>query len=230
MKKMLALLLALCLLCMGAFALAEAEDVSGVWYLTAFESDGVELPTSLLGIEMTMTLNTDGTALLESNMAETEIGTWMMNGDQLEVDDAVGDTQVFALVDGRLVGEQDGMKLILTREVGENAVQEASPVRTDATREEFNGVWNGSYVELGGMQLPVSMLDMNIGLEITTDKVLMTSITSDGSETQEQEFSFADGVLTIGDDVMSLKLHENGMASFTDEDAGMTLYFEKTAE
>jgi len=228
MKKIVALILTLCMLCTCAFALATAEDVAGVWYLTAIESDGMELPVSMFGMEMTMTLNTDGTALLESNMAETEIGTWAMNGAQVEVIDAVGEAQLFDLVDDRLAGEQDGMKMILSREAAEEVVQTESPVKADATREEFNGTWVGSHVMLMGMQMPMSMLDMGIVLEITSDGVTMTTTEEGVSETQAVEFTFDQGALTVGE--LILKLHEDGMMSYTEEETGMAMYFEKSAE
>lgn len=228
MKKFAALILALCMLCTCAFALAEAEDVAGVWYLTAIESDGVELPVSIFGMEATMTLNTDCSALLESNMAETEIGTWVMNGDMLEVTDAVGDKQVFTLVEDRLVGEQDGVKLILSREAAAEAVQTESPVKADATREEFNGTWVGSYVKLMGMQMPLSMLDMGMTLEITPDGVTMTTTEEGETETLQVDFTFDQGAMVVGE--LTLKLHEDGSMSYTEEETGMAMVFEKTAE
>ena len=78
MKKILsamtALILILSVLCAGA--LAEAADITGKWY------------ASLFGISVTMSLNEDGSYVLQMDMEDEEPseGTWEFDGAALVMD------------------------------------------------------------------------------------------------------------------------------------------------
>lgn len=110
MKKLLTLLVALCML-MGCAALAETTDYLGVWVLTGVESFGIAMDPSALGMDAVMTINAGGICVQES-MGEVMECTWAETETGIVVNDAEGDLESYTYADGTLVLEQDGVKMI----------------------------------------------------------------------------------------------------------------------
>ena len=87
MKKLLSVLLVLAML-LGACALAETVDLTGEWYLTELAMGDTSVDPSALGMNITITLNGDGTAVLVSTYGdeeETQEGTWAQTEAGVEV-------------------------------------------------------------------------------------------------------------------------------------------------
>ena len=125
MKKLVSLILAVMMACMMLPALAEATDVVGDWYLTEVQMGEDTLPPSALGMEMTITLNEGGTALIVTSYgeeAEEEADTWTMTDGALTLTAAEGEAQEFLLEDDLLKYDIGGAYLIFSREVPEAAV------------------------------------------------------------------------------------------------------------
>ena len=105
MKKLVSLVLALCLACCMGFACAE-EDGSGTWYLV----DVMGMDPSAMGIEMTMILNGDGTAEVQTNMSAedaSKTGTWVLEGNQVVV--TIDDSpQTFEITEDGLQADMGG--------------------------------------------------------------------------------------------------------------------------
>lgn len=146
MKKILsamtALILILSVLCAGA--LAEAADITGEWY------------ASLFGISVTMSLNEDGSYVLQMDMEDEEPseGTWEFDGAALVMDKG-SDTEMTLTYDPEAVSfcaEQDGIEFLFTREMP--VAFEAAPVRADAAIEEFAGAWTCTLIDAMGIQAP----------------------------------------------------------------------------
>ncbi len=108
MKKLISLLLLALLLC-GAAQAEEAPqpaDVTGSWSLTAMSLGGYLLDESALaaeGLAYTMTLNEDGTALIDDGVWEDN-GEWTSSGAQVVVTTAVG-VRTFTLEDDQLIDD-----------------------------------------------------------------------------------------------------------------------------
>ena len=109
MKKLSALLLALALaatLCLGAMA----EEVSyvGAWTLTDIRLGEQSMDPAMMGMDMSIVLNEDGTCTL-TTMGMTETGTWVPTEGGISLTDAAGVTDTIAYRDGALVLTAEGI-------------------------------------------------------------------------------------------------------------------------
>ena len=220
----LCLLLAFSALCAAA---AETEELAGVWYLSNVEMQGMSLVPSVLGLEVAMTLNADGAAVMAS-LGIAEAGTWSQDGDRVTVN--TGNENIFTLVDGKLRSEADaatGMTLVFSRDPADAQAYAAAPVRTDAALGDFNGEWHAFMMEMLEVQMLMTGADSQLWFEIENGSGVMHSVEAGVEETAELEGSFADGLLTLGS--MPLVLHEDGVMSYSEqaEEAFVTIYFRK---
>ena len=227
MKKIAALALCLLLMLSAVCCAAEAELLTGVWYLSNVEMAGMSLVPSVLGLEVAMTLNADGTAVMAS-MGIAEKGAWSQEGDQVIVD--TGNQNRFTLADGRLRSEQDaatGMVLVFSRDIADAQAYTAAPVRSDVSLSDFDGEWHAFMMEMMEVQLSLNDADIALWLDIENGSGVMHSIEAGIEETAELKGSFADGSLILG--TMPLVLHEDGVMSYSEaaEEAAVTIYFRK---
>ena len=228
MKKIAALvlcvLLVLSALCCAA---AEADDPAGVWFLSSVEMQGMSLVPSVLGLEVAMTLNADGAAVM-ATMGIAETGTWSREGDQITVD--TGSLNRFAFADGVLRSEADaatGMVLVFSRDIEDAQAYTAAPVRADAALEDFNGHWDAFMVEMLEVQMSMTGTGSTMWIEIENGNGVLASVENGVEETTELEGSFADGVLTLGR--IPLQMHEDGVMSYSEkaEQASVNIYFRR---
>ena len=112
MKKFLGMLLAVLLLC-GA-AIAEDVDYTGLWVMTGGEVNGQSYTAEQLQMEVSMELLEGGACTLTIS-GEAEEGTWAVGENGVTVTDSTEVAQFFALQDGNLVAEEEGMKMIFAR-------------------------------------------------------------------------------------------------------------------
>lgn len=231
MKKILsamtALILILSVLCAGA--LAEAADITGEWY------------ASLFGISVTMSLNEDGSYVLQMDMEDEEPseGTWEFDGAVLVMDKG-SDTEMTLNYDPEAVSfcaEQDGIEFLFTREMP--VAFEAAPVRADAAIEEFAGAWTCTLIDAMGIQAPPEMMDMYAGVTIEGSSVTLAIPDLLSSEEVTVECTFADGALTaivpseseyIDDMAFTIQLLEDGSMSIATSFLDEPMVFYMTAE
>jgi hypothetical protein len=88
---------------------AEPGDVVGSWRLNSVMMMGMAMDPSELGMEMTMELNADYTALLHSSVDGDIKGTWAIKDGQVIISADDGTDGVFVLKDGNLCDDQSGM-------------------------------------------------------------------------------------------------------------------------
>ncbi len=207
MKKAFAALVILSML-LSAVAVAEAANVTGTWYLTSIEADGLTLSPSDFGMSMAMELKDDGTVVAtSSDEEEPSEGTWKMEGDKVTVD--INDSPAeFTLADGILTAEQDGMTMVFSQE--EPVVEEFVPAApVEAALEDFAGTWKADKIGMEGQFYPASMLTQAMGGDDVTATFEGTTITLNGFlfSGQQLPLELADGklVFTGTDD-------ESGMA------------------
>ena len=235
MKKALILittLLALMVMLVpNAMAAPASADVIGTWYLNELNMGGTPLNPSDFGMEMTLILNEDNTAVMHMTDEGDQIGTWEIAEGQIVLTQDEGETIVLSLTDGNLVVDQEGMAMILGREKAESEDVEIAPVRTDAVLADFAGQWNLYIMEANGQMVPAAAaaaFGFDISLTIDGNDVVMAMF---GAE-QAMEGDVSEGVLivTIEDEdetaSVSFYLHEDGIISCNlDEDT--LLYFIK---
>lgn len=162
MKKLFAMLLALTML-LGCTVFAEAVDYTGVWVLTGMETEDMTMDMTLLsqlGMEMTMTVNADGT-MFTTTMGVTENGTWAATDKGIAITDDE-ETIEFVYVDDMLRLEEDGAAMMLTREGAAPAVaaKEAAAVLAGVDPAAFEGTWTLTTVNFLGIEMPAAEMGM----------------------------------------------------------------------
>lgn len=212
-KKIVALLL--CLLMLGSLAVAQTVDYTGVWYLVSVESSGVAFSPADVGMEMTVTLNADGTGTITTTGEEDKVAAWALDGDVLTI---TADEQPLAFTltaEGQLVAESEGTKMIFGREAaGPGFVPAAAIAAPDMAA--FNGTWTITTVDVGGMYVPFAAM-AQAGLEDASIVILDGSVTSLGTQ---ETATFADGKLEVASLVegmtgKSFSMFEDGTLSMT---------------
>ena len=156
MKKLLCALLAIVLLC--ACAAAETADVTGTWYLNEIQTSVMTLNPAMLGMELVLTLNPDGTAVTTSTASAEQTGAWEMDGETVNVTIA-GNPQALSLDEnGNLVGveAETGTTMVYGREKTEVVYFDPGTALTDVTVEDFDGTWRATIVNMGGVEVPAS--------------------------------------------------------------------------
>ncbi len=228
MKKLISLVLILCMACMLVPAMAD-EDLTGDWY------------ASFAGAVMTMTVNADGTlTMLIPGQAEASPGTWTLEGDQITI--TVQDSPATGTVtaDGIALSE-GGMDLLFTREpIGAITVAD---VKADAAEEEFYGEWTMTYLGAEGMILDAASAGM-VFPNIKLGKGTVEFIPSSDEDLYALMFSllgltssYADGKLALtattegADATGTVEMLTDGMikVSLDDDDGPMVMYYSPAA-
>ena len=228
MKKIVSLLLALCLVCLSAAVLAEAGDVTGTWYGTMY------------GMQIQLTLNADGTYAID--LAGNEIpgkyelrdGIVYMDGD----DDAANG---FVYDGTTLVNE--AQDVTLTREQGEIAEIVLAEPKADAALEDYAGEWVCKYLSMSGMTIDITQIPLEqLGAtQIPSLKIEGSTASLTGMDSLAGSaplpMNFADGALSLdlgallgsSDTDMSINIQmlQDGMVAFTVNAMGqiVSLYF-----
>nr|MBR4281410.1 hypothetical protein [Clostridia bacterium] len=182
----------------------EGVDLTGPWVLMAVEMFGVQIDPVTLGLTADMELYEDGTCLL-TMMDESQEGTWAVTETGITTTDAEGVVDAYTLVDGRLVAEQDGMKLIFVAYVPLGGL----------TAADFNGNWSFSYLEVYDYSAMTQAfydseeLGLTIALSLADGKGRMEMASEEGTEIYQGECVVED--LEDGSSVMYfMMLDENG--------------------
>ena len=237
MKKLLCALLTLVLLC--ACAAAETADVTGSWYLNEIQTSVMTLNPAMLGMEMILTLNPDGTAVTTSTASAEQTGTWEMDGETVNVTIA-DNPQALALDEnGNLVGveAETGTTMVYGREKAEVEYFDPGTALTDVTVEDFDGTWKATLVNMTGVEMPITSTGAEITIELANGSGTVTQLAagSDEPRTYAVTGELADGVLTITEAdsdadtpaSMALKLYDSGVMAYSEGNMGV-IYFERT--
>ena len=234
MKKLLAILMCMMMLCVGAYAedvAAATPDVTGEWKLDSIEAMGMVLSPSMMGMEMIMTLNADGIAQLKTN-GEVEEGIWSQDGVNLIIDG-----QAFTYADGKITGTEESMGATMYFVRPDAEVAPALPeVIADAALADFNGAWTLTAFGTMGMELPVAMMGVGMDMEILDGAIILTFAEMDAEGNMESLTmpealmgEFANGTLTLAVPGMemeiALQLRTDGRMFFGQEQDGVVVEF-----
>lgn len=222
MKKILSLVLSLCLL-MSCAAFAEGADVTGDWF------------GDMYGMLAVLSVYDDATYSLEL-MGESDEGAWVMEGDILYMDKGT-EAEMPLAYDAEactLTADLgDGMLLVFGREMP--VFFTPAEARTDATVEEYAGSWTATFVDFFGMLAPVDAAGMTMTLTIEdTNATMALSMGEEEPDIATIEGAFADGILTLTipaeseleeDAVFTVKLLADGTMSCEFSMMGMPVIF-----
>ena len=86
---------------------AEYALYGGTWRLVTLKMGGSALSAADLGVEMAMTLNTDGTVAATTNGESAGTGVWYVEEGVLIVVDDADNAVSFEIDEGMLVGEYE---------------------------------------------------------------------------------------------------------------------------
>lgn len=236
MKRALSMMLVLALGLLG-FAMAEAVDLTGVWYLNIVETEGMQLDPAMIGMEMTLSLNADGSAEMD-NGGETEAGWSWTNVDGVaQIADASGVAFAARLDGGNMViaNPDAGITMIFGQEKQALQLYVPAAVEESPALSDFEGSWNAALIDMMGMQVSMDAIGMQLVVEIAGETAKVTS-NEDGAELRyEAPVTLEGNTLTVAavDDQMpmTLRLQQDGKIVFAEESDGMaiTMYFEKIA-
>lgn len=233
MKKIVSLLLVLCLMGVMASAVAEADLAGSTWYLVSLVQEGVAVNPAEMGLEISMTLNADGTSSMVAYGEETT-GSWNAEGEVISITDSDGNTQEFSPNEnGELVAEMgEDNRMVFSQTAPEASAQADAPVAVAAeSEEEFFGTFNPVSVSVMGMAMPLEMIFGDALPVFTVESGKVTTVSGEGDEavTDVQPFAFEDGVLKLfaaeGDEtpVATVQLAEDGTILLVIEAEGQTM-------
>ncbi len=244
MKKLLAIVLALCVGCMLLPAVAEEADFLGEWFLIKLVMGETEIDPSMMGLSISMTFNEGGTgtaATIQGGEEETHEFTWEQRDGQL-VMISDGEEGPITLEDGLMKIASPSGDMILSREAPASAVA-AEPVAAES-EETFLGTWSATRVNMEGTMISLDMvaamgLNLEAKLTIEAGKVTVSfAFMSDEPVVYEGESAFADGVLQMtmpeGQEPVVIQLLDSGelLCTLTDSTTGtaLPLYFAPAEE
>ena len=200
MKKLVSLVLILCMACMLVPAMA--DDVTGIWYALEMSAEGMTIKPAEVGMTMTMELKEDGTAEMVMEMAgqsENDTGTWALDGNNLSL--TFDEKTITAeIVDGEFSMEQDGAIVKFSKEAP--VVETASAVAAES-EEEFFGDWTLCAIDIMGMHISSDMMEsfgmgtVSMNLKIEAGKAVLSSNMTSTSGDAEVSTAFEDGKLVL---------------------------------
>ena len=237
MKKLVSLVLILCMACMLVPAMA--EDVAGMWYALEMTADGMTIKPAEVGMTMTMELKEDGTAEMAIEMAgqsEKDSGTWALDGDTLSLtfDEK---TLTASVANGEFSMEQDGAIVKFSKEAP--VVEKATAV-TAESEEEFFGNWTLSAIDIMGMHISSDMMEsfgmgtVSMSLNIEAGKAVLSSNMTSTAGDAEVSTAFEDGKLVLsaaGQNLFTVEKMDDGTIALVISYQGMdaTVYLAPAA-
>ena len=150
MKKLIALILILCMACMLIPAMAE-DDILGDWYLVELNMGETKINPADLGMNMTYTFKDGGVLEVTGEMmgeTNSQTGTWTLDGSTVTM--TIEDQpQSATYADGKIMIESDGQTGVLSKEAP--AVSEKAKTVAADSEEAFFGEWTLSGMDMMGM-------------------------------------------------------------------------------
>lgn len=225
MKKLISLILVLCMACMLIPAVAE-EDLTGEWYAT------------MAGVEMVLNLAEDGSATFSMPaLGNTSSGIWTRDGDKITI--TIEDSPAEAVyADGTITLGEGEASMVFTREKVEGI--KLAEVNPAAAAEDFEGSWSIAYVGYGEMVVDASVSTEPLpGLVVENGAMKFTGESSMSQVFGENplQLAYADGALSfsvaLGETTYGIKLEmlADGMLAMTVNMGSINvfMYFVKAA-
>lgn len=210
MKKMLVLLLAMLMLCTAAFA-EGAVDYTGLWTMTGGVVNGQSYTDEQLGMELTMELREDGTCILTIS-DEAENGTWVAAENGVTVTDATDVAQTFTLEEGKLVAEEEGMKIIFSRA---------------AAGADYVDTWIAITLESGGQTIDLLSQGLVMSLTLNEDG---TCVLDASGVPQDGTWAVTDTGITTTDADGIVDVYTLTDGKLSAEAEGMKIVFARESE
>ena len=206
----------------------EAQDAAipdeylGAWYGVSMEMEDVSYPLADMGMDLTITIDADGTAEMHMNGEGERIRCSMQDGV------LTADGVSFALQDSMLVVSEDGMTMTLSREKPEASAASIPVIDESATIDDLKGVWALAHVTMDGVTLPAEAAEMaGDTLVVYGDSCDLTlqGMTVDGLTCSMDGYAL---LISILDGEAAATLREDGTLCL--EMSDVTLWYERTGD
>lgn len=168
----------------------------GTWYLNEVVMEGAGVSPTALGMEMSMELRKNGAAFgttVEGEKTMRNTGVWFVEegGVSVKLDEVAAH---FAMTDGNLSGEVDGMTMVFGRDKLTGDLFSPAAIKSDATLADYAGQWTAFKINVNGVYMDTSLL----GEAITAD-IEETTMTLKGFlfNSDALEMTFANGALSF---------------------------------
>lgn len=206
------------------------EDLVDVWAITEVMVGELSVPASSAGLDATIELRADGTAIMTSD-GESSTARYTVSGYDVTLIEESGTETIPGKYDpekDQIIFEQEEGKIVMERasKVTDPVVE--VPEKVDPTDADLIGAWTLTKAKSSGVEVPVSMLNgLEMGFEFREDgTAAMTS--SELSEPLEGlNWTVTDGVIALsayGQQVTELTY--DGTALILTQ-TGVDLIFEK---
>lgn len=208
--------------------ITEAQDAAipdeylGAWYGVSMEMEDVSYPLADMGMDLTITIDADGTAEMHMNGEGERIRCSMQDGV------LTADGVSFALQDSMLVVSEDGMTMTLSREKPEASAASIPVIDESATIDDLKGVWALAHVTMDGVTLPAEAAEMaGDTLVVYGDSCDLTlqGMTVDGLTCSMDGYAL---LISILDGEAAATLREDGTLCL--EMSDVTLWYERTGD
>ncbi len=237
MKKLVSLIVALCIVCVVSVVFADEETILGEWY------------SYYLDHQLTFIFTEEGSASLLVDSEPLVDGAWMTLGDHYSVTWQEGDdgdfcTEPVVVSGDRLVFGVDYASIVYKREL--ELPVEIAPVNTQAESSDFSGQWNLVAIDMDGLTPATAMNMDGVAISIDANKLSFDSASQSGLfdlvEGDAIAMVYQDGKLIdqmdvdLGDEQIivqfSCSLLENGLLTFEIDDQMVhtTMYFTRNNE
>jgi len=199
MKKITAIILSLALVCILSLTFAEQTGVTGTWYLIEAHNGDLVLPISMLGMEMEVTLNEDGSAVITGKIQQEAMenrGTWEQSDNKVIIT-----TENMAL---EMMLENEEMSVDMGG--GTTGIFRQTPPETFVppevvaaeTAEAFHGTWQvENLMSEDGSVVPAALLGYDHIFVVEEGKATETALNPDDAVTVEYTTEFTEGTLVL---------------------------------
>ena len=204
-------------------------SLCGKWYANEIRLDDLTFKPAVMGAEMSLTLNEDGSGSLYVTDEEPEAFTWAAQDDEVMLlSDCETDTLI--MEDDTLTLNEDGMEVIFVRD---DAKATSTKVKKAAVLSDFSGEWLATRGSLAGMEMSLEDADYECRLTVEGRYVTLSK-KEDGKVNEGTGYGMLlGGTLTVfgnnGQDLV-LQMLEDGRIMLEAEmidDFLFTYYFEK---
>lgn len=190
-RKIMALVVLAVLFITGTAVADTSSDLIGTWYLQSIQAEGKTFSAASLGINMTMTLNADGSAaFLESSGEGTEedTGNWSANGGNVSIT-LSGDTMVYRYADGQLVFSAGSDTLTFTKSQSSIPVRAQEIAVTDGGRC-FIGSWTLYAILVDDVLLDAESEGVGMTLTVSDNEISFTHTENTSTESSTESFTY----------------------------------------
>ena len=149
----------------------DAASFTGTWNAETLEMEGMVFNAADMGMNMQLSLNADGTALMDDGES-TDSATWTFADGTAYIDGMA----LTLTEDGKLCMEEDGVRLIFAPgsqasvSLPDAPAATSEPVETVIALEDYIGTWHACYLVTGGMTGdPRSLFNLDITMVLNED-------------------------------------------------------------